>query len=452
MNKATPKILIVEDNLVWQKSYRKWLGEPYHFEVASEADKAKQMFSRFLPDLVLLDLGLPKIDQGLAVLDYIIAQGTDTEVIVITSSQDHQNALEAQKRGANSYFFKTENIKEELPFSVKRALRMQALERDNVQLRRQLQEAHQFENIVAKSQQMQNILRLVEQIKDTREPVLITGESGVGKEVIARHIHNQSGQASEPFIGINAATLPENLLENELFGHEKGAYTGAHDLKKGQFELAGKGTIFLDEIGELYPSIQAKLLRVLQEKTFFRLGGSKEIKAQFRLITATNRNLVESVKARHFREDLFYRLNVIPIHIPPLRERPDDIPALIYHFARRYCKDNKIKLPRIDPFLVAYLSRLQWEGNIRQLENTLIRMLLLKRQTLTIKDLPQEIQEKENPVLQNALSNRISLEELNRLYVNLVYEHLGRNKKLACDFLDINYRTLNKRLHQEDNK
>ncbi len=449
MTSTTPKILVIEDNLVWQQSYRKWLGNDYRFEFADEAQKAKQIFTRFLPDLVLLDLGLPKIEQGLDVLDHIIAQGSDAKVIVITSSQDHQHALEAQKSGASSYFFKSENVKEELPFSVKRALRMQALERENSNLKRQLKDALQFDNLVAKSQQMQNILRLIEQIKDTREPVLLTGESGVGKEIIARHVHQRSKHAQKPFIAINAAALPENLLENELFGHEKGAYTGAGEQKKGQFELANEGTIFLDEIGELPFSIQAKLLRVLQEKSFYRLGGTRELKANFRLVAATNRNLTEEVKKKNFREDLFYRLNVIPIHIPPLRERPDDIPALIHQFTNRYCRENDIPIPRFDPALVAYLSRLDWHGNIRQLENTLIRMLLLGQNALTLKDIPQELQETENPILKNALANKFTLDDLTKTYTKMVYEHVGKNKKKACDFLGINYRTLTKRLNDE---
>jgi len=440
------KILIIEDNLVWQQSFRKWLGNDYTFEYAQNPEKAKQAFLRFLPDIVLLDLGLPKIEQGLETLDFIISQGTDAQIIVITSSQDHQNALEAQKRGASSYFFKSENIKEELPLSVKRALRMQALERENRNLRKKLTDTLSFEGIIAVSKQMQNILRLVEQIRNTTEPVLLSGESGVGKEVIARHIHRRSKLAAKPFVALNSAALPENLLENELFGHEKGAYTGAHELKKGQLEVVNGGTLFLDEIGELPLSIQAKLLRVLQEKKFYRLGGTRELKADFRLITATNRNLAEEVKKNTFREDLYYRLNVIPVRVPPLRERPDDIPALIDYFTTRYCKEKHIPLPRFEPSLVAYLSRLEWKGNIRQLENTLIRMLVLNHKTLTLNDIPEELQQQENPFLQNALANRLTLEEMNRIYVNLVYEHLGQNKKAACEFLNINYRTLTNRL------
>ncbi len=450
MNKIqqNKKILIVEDNLIWQQSFKKWLGNYYVFEFASDVQKARQIFTRFLPDIVILDLGLPKIEQGLELLDFFVSQATDAKIIVITSSQDHQHALEAQRRGASSYFFKSENIKDELPMVVKRALQMQALERENRQLRRKLDEKLAFEGIVAVSKQMQKILHLIEQIRDTLEPVLITGESGVGKEIIAQHIHRRSKVSDKPFIAINSAALPENLLENELFGHEKGAFTGAQELKKGKLELVNGGTLFLDEIGELPPATQAKLLRVLQEKRFYRLGGTKEIKAEFRLITATNRSLMEEVKKGNFREDLFYRLNVIPIHIPPLRERPDDIPALINHIVENYCAENNLPVPRIDPSLVAYLSRLEWRGNVRQLKNMLIRMLVLNPRELTFDALPDELIEQENPILQNALNSKLSLEEMTRLYVKMVYEHVGRNKKAACDFLKINYRTLTSRLKE----
>jgi len=449
MDQNKQKILIIEDNLVWQQSYKKWLGNNYIFEFAPDLEKAKQIFSRFLPDVILLDLGLPQVEQGFDLLDFVISNGTDVQIIVITSSQDHQHALEAQRRGATSYFFKSENIQDELPLSVKRALRMQALERQNRDLRKKLTETLHFDGIIAVSKQMQNILRLVEQIKSTKEPVLISGESGVGKEIIARHIHNRSQLSEKPFIAINSAALPENLLENELFGHERGAYTGAHEMQKGKLELAEGGTVFLDEIGELSLTMQAKLLRVLQEKKFFRLGGTKELTANFRLITATNRQLNEEIKKKLFREDLYYRLNVIPIKIPPLRERPDDIPALIGYFSEKYSTKNHVPKPRFDSALVAYLSRLQWKGNVRQLENTLIRMMVLNNKSLSLKDLPDEIKEQENPMLQEALIHQLSLEELSRMYVHLVLEHLENNKKAACEFLDINYRTLMKRINKD---
>jgi DNA-binding NtrC family response regulator len=440
------KILIVEDNLVWREKYRKWLGDSYTYVDSADAINAAITFDAQLPDLVILDLGLPEIEQGLELLDNIIAKSTDVEVIVITSSKDHKHALEAQKRGANSYFFKGENIKDELPFLVSRALKMQALQRENKKLRQKLDRVFSFDNIIAISKPMYNILALVEKIRLSRESVLITGESGVGKEVIARHIHSRSKKRNSPFIALNCAAMPENLLENELFGHEKGAFTGATDLKRGKIELASGGTLFLDEIGDMPITLQAKLLRVLQEKNFYRLGGSKEIQINFRLITATNKILSEEVKNKKFREDLYYRLNVIPIHIPPLRERPDDIPALIDHIIHQYCTENHIPIPRVDGKLISHMSKLNWDGNIRQLENTLKRMLVLNHHSLTISDLPGELSKQSNSLFEDAFLQNQSLEDFSKRYVHLVLDHFDGNKKEACNFLNINYRTLQRKL------
>lgn len=440
------KILIIEDNLVWRESYRKWLGAEYEFKYAADTQQGRAIFAEFKPDLVILDLGLPQIENGLNLLNELIGFGTDAQIIVITASKDHAHALEAQKRGAISYFFKGENIKDELPLLVRRALKMLALERENRNLRSQLEKTFHFENIIAVSKQMQNILSLIERIKNSRESVLITGESGVGKEVVARHIHVRSMADNETFVPINCAAMPENLLENELFGHEKGAFTGATDLKKGKIELAANGTLFLDEIGEIPLALQAKLLRILQDKKFFRLGGTKEISVNFRLIAATNKNLQEEVKQKNFREDLYYRLNVIPINIPPLRERPDDIPALIDFFTYKYCNENKISQPKIETGLVTFLSRMDWEGNIRQLENTLRRMLVLNHKTITMADLPDDLKQSGNSFLHNALLQKQTLDELTANYIKMVVDHLDGNKKAACEFLNINYRTLQKRL------
>lgn len=440
------KILIVEDNLVWRESYKKWMGKDYNYEHATDPNQAKQKYDEYLPDLVILDLGIPKAEQGFEVLDYLIGKRTDIQIIVITASKDHKHALEAQKRGANSYFFKGENIKEELPLLVKRALKMQSLERENKKLKTQLEKNFHFENIIAVSKQMQKILSLIEKIKSSKESVLIYGESGVGKEVIAHHVHERGVLKSGNFIAINCAAMPENLLENELFGHEKGAFTGATDLKKGKIELATNGTLFLDEIGEMPLLLQAKLLRVLQEKTISRLGSNKEFKVDFRIISATNKNLAEEVKAKKFREDLYYRLNVIPIHIPPLRERPDDIPALIDYFVQKYCRENKIPMPKIDPGLITFLLRQDWEGNIRQLENSIKRILVLNSKSLSMADLPEDLKYNNDSFLNSALLKNYTLEELSKDYVQMVLSHFKGNKKQACEFLNINYRTLQNKI------
>ena len=440
------KILIIEDNLVWRESYKKWMGKDYTYEYAIEPNQAKQKFEEFFPDLVILDLGIPEVEQGFGILDYLIEKGTDVQIIVITASKDHKHALEAQKKGANSYFFKGENIKDELPLLVKRALKMQALERENKKLRSKLEQNYHFDNIVAVSKQMQKILSLIEKIRSSKESVLIYGESGVGKEVIARHVHDRGSFRDGEFVAINCAAMPENLLENELFGHEKGAFTGATDLKKGRIELADKGTLFLDEIGEMPIVLQAKILRVLQEKSFSRLGSNKEIKVDFRIISATNKILSEEVKNKSFREDLYYRLNVIPIIIPPLRERPDDIPALIDFFIHKYCQENNIPFPKIEPGLITFLLRQDWEGNIRQLENSIKRLLVLNNKSLSLSDLPEDLKYNSESFLSNALLKKYTLEELSKDYVQMALSHFKGNKKQACEFLNINFRTLQNKL------
>ncbi len=441
------KILIVEDNIVWCESYKRWIGDQYDIKLAFNKTEALDLFDSFLPDLVILDLGLPQINDGFDLLDELIKKGHDAQIIVVTSYQDHQYALEAQRRGAYSYFSKSENIEEELPFLVKQALRMLHLERENKELRSKLRENIRFEDIVSVSQAMQNILHLIEKIKGSFEPILITGESGVGKEVIARHIFSRSQRYKKSFVAINCAALPANLLESEMFGYEKGAFTGAIKTTHGKLELAHNGTLFLDEIGDMPLELQAKLLRVLETKKFFRLGGEKEIHVDFRLISATNKNLSDLIEAGKFREDLYYRVNVIPIHIPPLRERPDDIPALINFIAEKFCRENNLPVPKFNNRVIAFLSHLQWEGNVRELENTVKRLIITKSDNIDIKDLPPDIIGQSDNFLDRALANEFSLHEVTKLYVKMVLDLKKGNKKEACKVLKINYRTLMSKLN-----
>lgn len=442
------KILIVEDSVVWCESYKRWIGDQYIVKLAFNKTEALEMFDTFHPDLVILDLGLPQITDGLNLLDEFVSRGHDAQIIVVTSFKDHEYALEAQRRGAYSYFSKGENIEEELPYLVKQALKMLKLERENKELRSKLKENIHFDNLVAVSQPMQNILALIEKIKNSSEPILITGESGVGKEVIARHIFDRSQNYKNSFIAINCAALPTNLLESELFGYEKGAFTGAVKATRGKLELANGGTLFLDEIGDLSLELQAKLLRVLEEKCFYRLGGEREIQVDFRLMTATNKNLQELIKSGKFREDLYYRINVIPIHIPPLRERPDDIPALIHFVVENFCRENNLPKPKLTSRLIAYLSRLRWEGNVRELENTIKRLIITHSDVIDVPDLPPDIIEESDNFLDRALASELSLEDVSRIYVKMVLDHKKGNKKEACKVLKINYRTLMSKLNK----
>ena len=441
------KILIIEDNELWSDSFREWIGDSYLVQTATNRLEALEICEKFTPDLVIMDLGLPQITDGLQLLDDLIRLGLDFQVIVVTSYKEHQYALEAQRRGAYSYFSKSdENLEEELPHLVRQALKMQKMERENKELRSKLAQNIRFDDIVAVSRQMQQILATIERLKHSVEPVLITGESGSGKEVIARHIFKQSVRLNDSFVPINCAALPPNLLESELFGYEKGAYTGAIKQTRGKIELANNGTLFLDEIGDMPLELQAKLLRILETKRFFRLGGEKEIEVNFRLISATNQPLQEMVKEGKFREDLFYRLNVIPIHLPPLRERPDDIPAMIDYFTEKFCRENDLPRPKISNRVIAFLSHLPWEGNARELENTVKRLILTNAMYIDIEQLPPDILESTDNFLDKALANELTLEEVSRIYVKMVLEQKKGNKKEACKLLNINYRTLMSKL------
>lgn len=437
------KILIIEDNDMWSDSYRNWIGEIYEMQLAVNRQEALNRAEVFEPDLIILDLGLPRTEDGLSVLDDLMKRGQDYQVIVVTSHREHEFALEAQRRGAYSYFSKAdEKLEEELPHLVKQALRMQRLERENKELRSKLKVNIRFDDIVAVSKQMQMILATIDNLKNSYEPVLITGESGVGKEVIARHIFQQSAQLNENFVAINCGALPANLLESELFGYEQGAFTGAMKTTRGKFELAHRGTLFLDEIGDMPMELQVKLLRILETKRFYRLGGEKEISVDFRLISATNKPLQDMIKEKRFREDLFYRLNVIPIYIPTLRERPDDIPAMIDYFAEKFCRENNITPPKFTNRVIAFLSHLPWEGNARELENTVKRLILTNRQNIDFEHLPTDLLEETDNFLDKALANQLSLEEVSRIYVKMVLDLKKGNKKEACRLLNINYRTL----------
>jgi DNA-binding NtrC family response regulator len=440
------KILIVEDNVIWGESYKKWIGNQYQTKIAFNKTEALEFCDLFEPDLIILDLGLPQIRDGFDLLDELINQGKDYQIIVVTSFKDHQYALEAQKKGAYSYFSKGENLEEELPYLIKQALKMQKLERENKELRSRLKESIHFDNIVAVSKQMQSILGLIENIKMSNEPVLITGESGAGKEVIANHIYEQGDRFKRNFVAINCAALPTNLLESELFGYEQGAFTGASKTTRGKLEIANNGTLFLDEIGDMPLELQAKLLRVLETKQFYRLGGEKEIEVDFRLISSTHQNLSESIKNSKFREDLFYRINVIPIHLPPLRDRPDDIPAMIDFFASKFCGENNIPKPKFTNRVVAFLSHLRWEGNARELENTIKRLIITNQKQIDIKDLPADILEQNEHFLDKALANELTLEEISKIYAKMVLDLKNGNKKEACKLLNVNYRTLMKKL------
>lgn len=368
-------ILIVDDEVGTRESLKMILKKDYEIFLAKNAEEAFLNIQEQSPDVVLLDIILPDID-GIKVLERIKREYPHIIVIMITATKTVKTAVEAMKLGAYDYITKPFDV-DELRLIINRALSTQALEKEVKYLRQEIDKNFSFSNIVGKSKGIQEIFKIVKQIADSKSTVLIMGESGTGKELISRAIHFNSNRKNYPFITINCAAIPDTLIESELFGHERGAFTNAFEKKLGRFEIAHQGTLFLDEIGELSLPTQAKILRFLEEKSFYRVGGSKSIKVDVRLICATNKNLKQMIKNGSFREDLFYRINVVPIVIPPLRERKEDIPLLVDHFIKKFNAENNKNIKGISQKALELLMRYEWPGNVRELENLIERIITL---------------------------------------------------------------------------
>ena len=349
--------------------------EGYEVFTAGQGEEALQVVKETDLDLIITDMRMPGMD-GMELLKTVKAGNPDLPVIMITAFGEVDKAVAAMQAGAFNYVAKPFN-NDELLVSVRKALEHYAVIKENTRLRAEISERTSYASMVGKNRRMREIYNLIEKVAPTPTSVLITGESGTGKELVARAVHSLSPRNEAPFISLNCAGLPETLLESELFGHEKGAFTGAVALRKGRFELADHGTLFLDEVGEMPMSLQTKLLRVIQERSFERVGGSRTLKVDVRIIAATNKDLKEEVDLGHFREDLYYRLNVVHIHLPPLRERVDDIPMLVAHFVVKFANELQRPNLKILPETVIFLSTLPWEGNVRELENTIERAAVL---------------------------------------------------------------------------
>jgi|SRR5882724_12051056 len=367
-----PVILIVEDEAKMRRLLELNLGEDgWTTASAGDAESGMKMFREDSFDMVLTDFKLPGMN-GLEFLKGIRQINSEIPVVMMTAYGSVETAVEAMRNGANNYVLKPFSL-EEIKLVVRKELDVRQLRSENRTLREELGKKYEYPNIVARSPKMQEVLAAVERVAPTNSTVLIGGESGVGKELIARAIHQRSKRAAGPFVKINCTAIPENLLESELFGYEKGAFTGATASKPGKFELADKGSLFLDEIGDVPPATQAKLLRVLQEREFERLGGTRTMKVDVRLIAATNRDLRAALEQGTFREDLYYRLNVVPIDVPPLRDHKEDVPGLAEHFLKRYRKESGREIDGIAPGAMHLLTGFHWPGNVRELENIIER-------------------------------------------------------------------------------
>ena len=369
---AAPSILVVEDEAKMRRLLELNLGEEgYTVLIASDAEAGLNIIRQERISLVLTDLKLPGMD-GLEFLQMVKRTNATIPVVVMTAYGTVETAVEAMKAGAADYVLKPFSL-EEIQLVIRKELDVHRLREENLSLREALGWRYEFKNIVGRSPKMQEVLSIVERVAPTNSTVLLGGESGVGKDLIARAMHQHSRRASGPFVKINCTAIPENLLESELFGYEKGAFTGAISSKPGKFELADKGTIFLDEIGDVPSATQVKLLRVLQEREFEHLGGTKTLKVDVRLVAATNRDLRAALEQGTFREDLYYRLNVVPISIPPLREHKEDIPYLVDHFIERFARESGKQISGITPAALKLLVDFHWPGNVRELENIIER-------------------------------------------------------------------------------
>ncbi len=379
------KILIVDD----EKSLREFLQivltkEGYQVVTASDGEEAIEWIGKDIFDLVISDIKMPKAS-GLDVLKAVKEVSPDTIVLMITAFATTETAIEAMKQGAYNYLIKPFKI-EEIKLIIKNALEKQTLRKENHKLRQELKELVFPRKIIGKSEPLLKILELVSKISESSSNILITGESGTGKELIARAIHDQSPRRNKPFVTVNCSALPENLLESELFGHMKGAFTGAILNKQGLFEIADEGTLFLDEIGDTSLSIQAKLLRVLQEREFRRVGGLKDIKVDVRIVAATNKDLLKALAENRFREDLYYRLDVIPVFLPPLRERAGDVPLLVDYFLKKFNKTLNKNNSGIETDALQLLMDQEWKGNVRELENIMERVISLSSNSKITKE------------------------------------------------------------------
>ncbi|MEX5213951.1 MAG: sigma-54 dependent transcriptional regulator [Nitrospiraceae bacterium] len=405
------RILIVDDEPRVRTSVKMVLEPTYEVLQAADAQEGLDLFRREGPHLVLLDVILPGMD-GLAVLEKLRAEDRSIPVIMLTGTKAVKTAVDAMKLGAADYISKPFEI-EELRIVIAKALDNQELEREVRYLRAQVVHRYGFHNLIGKSSAMQQIYSKIEQVADSRTTVMITGESGTGKELVARALHYNSARRDRPFVALNCAALPETLIESELFGHEKGSFTDATARRVGQFELAHTGTLFLDEIGDLSPTTQAKLLRVLQEREFTRIGGVQPIKVDVRIVAATNKTLDELVRRGTFREDLYYRINVISLYLPPLRERGEDVALLASHFLTKRNEEDKRPAQDFSKEAMELICRYSWPGNVRELQNVIEQAVLWSQGAAIMPDhLPASLKSdtKSGTLREDILSGRVSLE------------------------------------------
>lgn len=440
------RILVVDDEENLRLVLKTLLSRHgYQVETAASGEEALGLVESFGPDFVLTDVRMPKMG-GLDLLSTLRAKGNEATVIVMSAYGNTDLAIEAMKAGAYDYVQKPFR-QDEVVLTLLKAEEREQLRRENRALKDEILKEHKFEDFVAKSPSMQVIFRTIAKIADYKTTVLVNGESGVGKELVARAVHRQSNRRAGPFVVVNCGAIPENLLESELFGHKRGAFTDAVADRRGLFEEADKGTLFLDEIGELPLALQVKLLRVLEDEKIRRVGETRDVQVDVRIIAATHRDLQLEAKAGRFREDLFYRLNVLPILVPPLRDRREDIPLLINHFVARNNKRLGTNVQGLDTETRRLLYEYSWPGNVRELENTIERaMVLAEADRIFAHDLPERIREARDPVQVQLQSGELSVKKTMRvveeILIRRALQKTRGNRTRAAEVLEISHRAL----------
>jgi DNA-binding NtrC family response regulator len=442
-----PRILIVDDDKNTRDGLDRALRGNYLVSTAESGERALELMGEARPDILLADVRMPGMD-GLTLMRKAIARQPGLICMLLTAYGNVETAVEAMKHGARDFLTKPVNL-DHLEILLHRALQTREMERENANLHEQLDQQFGLSNLVGSSPPMQQLFDTIRQAAPTQANVLIQGESGTGKELVAHAIHRLSTRAKGPFVTVHCAALSPTLLESELFGHEKGAFTGAAFLRRGRFEIANGGTLFLDEVSEIDPAIQVKLLRIIEERTFERVGGNEPMDTDIRLVAATNRNLKALVSEGKFREDLFFRLDVVNIVLPPLRQRGEDIPVLAHHFLAEFNEKNHKKIECITNDALQMLNRYQWPGNVRELRNTIEKMVVMSRNDrLTARDIPAAIRESAGTAPGTPATANTSLADTERDMILRALKRHDDNRTLAARELGISRRTLHRKLNQ----
>ncbi len=448
MPEAPARVLVVDDEINIREALAVILGDEGYLVMATgSVEEAIAALGRDYFHVVVSDMRLDD-QSGLELLRWIRGNCPETEMILLTAYGSVEGAVEAMKLGAYDYLCKPVD-RQRLSLLIGKALEKQRLSMENRSLRRRLSVKEEFSNIIGNSIRIRQIFKLISEVAPTNATVLITGDSGTGKELVARAIHNRSNRRNGQFVTLNCGALPDTLLESELFGYEKGAFTGAAAMKMGRIEMASGGTLFLDEVGDMTPKTQVDLLRALQDRELRRLGGEKAVKVDVRFIAATNKDLAAEITEKRFREDLYYRLNVVPIVMPALRDRKEDIPVLAQAFLEEFCRQHHKELKKIADRTMDLMLHYAWPGNVRELRNAVERMVLLSRSdTLEPRDLPDPIHGGQDSPPEITIPLAQPLEEIEKTVISNVFSRITRNRRLAAQMLGISLRALHYKIRR----